>query len=179
MNLTKNVPWQLFPHGSILSLLIYLPIPYSPLARISLQISQIYKVQYFSPNKISPHRGSGSCNQHSGVNKAQKNTFSRWVFQVCTLVDFLTFISLELVYPVLWPFLLTSTRTYVYSIVIFWVPGVWLFTTYTKTNSVLLSSTIGSLVHCWVSGQVVQRLSSDCRIQYLILTYTCAGKVNG
>lgn len=107
-----------------------------PLARSSLQISQIYKVQYFSPNKISPHRGSGSCNQHNGVNKAQKNTFSWWVLQVCTFVHFLAFISLELVYPVLWPFChrLTSTKTYVYSIVIFWVPGVWLFTTYHKNK---------------------------------------------
>ena len=65
----------------------------------------------------------------NGGNEAEKRKSPLWAFQVfgsCTSVLFLVLISLKRVYLVLWPFRhrVTSTRTYVYSIVIVWVIGV-------------------------------------------------------
>ena len=65
----------------------------------------------------------------NGGNEAEKRKSPLWAFQVfgsCTSVLFLVLISLERVYSVLWPFRhrVTSTRAYVYSIVIIWVIGV-------------------------------------------------------
>ena len=65
----------------------------------------------------------------NGGNEAEKRKSPLWAFQVfgsCTSVLFLVLISLKRVYLVLWPFRhrVTSTRTYVSSIVIVWVIGV-------------------------------------------------------
>lgn len=65
----------------------------------------------------------------NGGNEAEKRKSPFWAFQVfgsCTSVLFLVSISLERVYSVLWPsrHRVTSTRAYVYSILIVWVVGV-------------------------------------------------------
>ena len=65
----------------------------------------------------------------NGGNEAEKRKSPFWAFQVfgsCTSVLFLVSISLERVYSVLWPYrhCVTSTRAYVYSILILWVVGV-------------------------------------------------------
>jgi len=65
----------------------------------------------------------------NGGNEAEKNESPWWAFQVFgsgTSLLFLVLISLERVYSVLWPFRhrVTSTRAYIYSIVIVWVTGV-------------------------------------------------------
>jgi len=65
----------------------------------------------------------------NGGNEILKIETPWWAFQVfgsSTSLTFLTLISLERVYSVLWPFRhrATSTRAYVYSIVFVWVTGV-------------------------------------------------------
>ena len=65
----------------------------------------------------------------NGGNEILKIESPWWAFQVfgsSTSLTFLTLISLERVYSVLWPFRhrATSTRAYVYSIVFAWVTGV-------------------------------------------------------
>jgi len=76
----------------------------------------------------------------NGGNEIFKIETPWWAFQVfarSTSLSFLALISLERVYSVLWPFRhrATSTRAYLYSIVIVWVDGVcmsgvWLVTIY-------------------------------------------------
>ena len=76
----------------------------------------------------------------NGGNEILKIESPWWAFQVfgsSTSVVFLALISLERVYSVLWPFhhRVTSTRVYVYSIVIVWgtgvcMSGMWLLTIY-------------------------------------------------
>ena len=80
----------------------------------------------------------------SGGNDEQKIENPWWAFQVFgsfTSAFYLALISLERVYSVLWPFRhrVTSTRVYIYSIVIAWViglamGGVWLLTIYLNDN---------------------------------------------
>jgi len=84
--------------------------------------------------------GSGGNTISNGRNDIFKIESPWWAFQVfgsSTSLTFLALISLERVYSVLWPFRhrVTSTRAYVYSIVIVWVigvcmSGVWLVTIY-------------------------------------------------
>ena len=64
----------------------------------------------------------------NGGNEAQKIQSPWWAFQVfgnSTSVLFLTLISLERVYAVLWPLRhrVTSTRAYIYSIGVIWAAG--------------------------------------------------------
>ena len=76
----------------------------------------------------------------NGGNEILKIESPWWAFQAfssSTSVAFLALISLERVYSVLWPFRhrVTSTRVYVYSIVIVWgtgvcMSGMWLLTIY-------------------------------------------------
>lgn len=91
----------------------------------------------------------------SGGNDEQKIENPWWAFQVFgsfTSVFYLALISLERVYSVLWPFRhrVTSTRAYVYSIVIVWViglcmSGLWLVRIYQSAKlycSATYSSTL-------------------------------------
>ena len=91
----------------------------------------------------------------SGGNDEQKIENPWWAFQVFgsfTSAFYLALISLERVYSVLWPFRhrVTSTRTYVYSIVIVWViglcmSGLWLVRIYQSAKlycSATYSSTL-------------------------------------
>ena len=64
----------------------------------------------------------------SGGNEAEKTRSPSWALEVfgsSTSVVFLALISLERVYAVLWPLRhrVTSTRVYIYSIVVVWVVG--------------------------------------------------------
>ena len=105
-----------------------------------------------------------------------------WAFQVLgssTSVLFLALIPVECVYSVLWPFRhrATSTRAYVYSIVIAWVigvcmSGVWLSKTYHNNNlyaslTYSLSLFISLLVICTSYLKIRSRLQSTAPDNYL------------